>query len=218
MTGIELTAAIPEITQGLEYTDDFLSEGHQVQYAPALGVLAVAAGQSIHIAGFHAGHEGAEELRPAISLNERPPEHRSLNDNAKGVGLILGNTLQSIGGRPRSGEAVQREVGLWMTPPLDSIEIIKVDHPNSAAYPVMLQGIARHFYLMCIERLRGADSAVAKIESRYDGANAAIIDPAPRWLLNQRIRRHDLGALPPKWTLYRDRAQRRLTRIATLSH
>ena len=171
----------------------------------------------IRLAVFHADQENREEIYPQISFAERPKSQQKLQCNAKGFGIMTGNSPDSINRQfsRKSNSHPSRTIGLWATPPYNREEIAKLNNSNPEELHIMLKGLVKHAWVMLnARRFSDALAIQSEIEPRYGSSNIAIINPAPTWLIDQMWRgvKHQR---PPLWALYRDRHRQPLTRIGT---
>ena len=123
-----------------------------------------------------------KEIYPQISFAERPKSQQKLQCNAKGFGIMTGNSPDSINRQfsRKSNSHPSRTIGLWATPPYNREEIAKLNNSNPEELHIMLKGLVKHAWVMLNAwRFSDALAIQSEIEPRYGSSNIAIINPAP---------------------------------------
>ena len=178
-----------------------------LQFNQQLGMLTVEEYGMFSVAGFHRHVDpDATTIFVERALSQRPEEYRGLRHNAKGVGVMLGNT-QEVVTWPNNQS---RTCGLWLTQPLHSEHVRDLRSANPVAPKTKLLGIARHAMRIAQARLTDDERTVASIERPYGNASLVVMNPAPRWLLHQNNAPEPI----PTWALVRDGM---LTRIGVVT-
>ena len=213
---MQLTDAnVKEILQDV-YLEPHLEELRpQIRYASKLGFLAMQGqGENVHILGFHASTAATDTMPVATRLEDRPEELRTLPENAKGVGVMLGSTRRAIE-RPRRKGGVTRFGGLWMTGELSPNDIKNFSHKTPDAWLWLALGVARHAYRALDDKLNGTAEAIRRIERPYGESPLVVMDPAPTWALPQRMGYPGRPAVAGRWALYRPRHGELLHRVGS---
>ena len=182
-----------------------------IEFLPLFGFLAITEGQATAFVGFHGDVTDRQSIVPALSAEERQEGRRALNQNAKGYGVIIGNSLASV--RRPTSEGRDRRIGLYLTPFLEQSEITSIHHDNPMNPFVMASNILSHAKLMRLAKRQGDAAAIRQIEQRYGSAALAIFDPAPVFLIKGRSDH----IATPLWAIWRDQQQRPLERIASVT-
>jgi hypothetical protein len=190
--------------------------GGELRLAADLGFMVLAAGSArVRVVGFHADEQNRNELEPEIYFGDRPKEYQTLARNAKGVGVMLGNSPESIDNMYAEVGLPPRDVGVWATPEYGREQIVKLNDARPDSLPVMAKGVLKHAWYLAHLRKWGPGLTISEIEAPYGNADLAIINPAPTWLWKQKRRGITYPVTPPLWALYRDRLQQPLERIGT---
>lgn len=161
--------------------------------------------RQFRVLGFHALQDfGLEELTPITSVRELPENRRFLHMNAKGTGIMLGNTPEVVI-RP-AYKGPQSLITAWITPPLKSQEVMQKRSRNPESALQIVTGIGKHAARAWIEaRVKGEQSVIERIDRGYGDSRLITMNPAPTWLIAQRrLRRLEQGTqATPTWALYR---------------
>lgn len=227
-----MSLAVERAPEGLLRQIDWNTETRfdpeDVGFIHRLGVLAIRGVNGVHVIGFHADAEqDRPEIVPAITLRQRPESSQTLNHNAKGIGIVLGNQATVVL-RPSEAARKGRDLGVWITPDLEEADIVDARFQAPTLVAVTM-GLARHANLMQMAKrhaqqareqgldpheakLQGIEIALQSIEEEYGQAALAIINPAPRWLGRQVVHRihHEVR---PAWLVYRHRERLPIIRV-----
>lgn len=199
LDGVEFASITPQaVINNLEYDAEL---GMVVQPVGSL-----CGDRLVRVLGFHATQdEDCMAFTPAVKLEDREPQHRNLNSNAKGTGAMLGSSAQSVLRPSYKGE--QRTVGVWMTPPLSDADILRKRSRNPESLIQAGIGIGRHALRSWVERrVVGDERVVERINNGFGDHALITMNPAPTWLIMQRLERKRPLAkseTPPTWALYR---------------
>lgn len=197
---------VEQLTAGIEFAPDF--DASRLSFNQDVGFLAIE-GVGIQLVAFHATEEQGSTLTPITRLENRLPEHQGLNNNAKGVGVILGNTRTSV------TNTANRTLGVWATPELQREDILDLSSPNPHNPAVMAQGILRHAGLILRAKRTGVQAAIEAVEQPYGDHGLVVINPAPKVLLQQQ--KQGLShVISPRWAVYRDWQRRPLQRVGVV--
>lgn len=161
--------------------------------------------RQIRILGFHATQDPSiEELTPITNVWALPTHRRGLHFNAKGTGIMLGNTPEVVRRPHYKGE--QPPVAAWLTPPLDEHEVMQRRSRSPESIFQITLGIGKHAARAWVEaRIRGEQSVISRIDSGYGSSKLVTMNPAPTWLLAQRrSRKLKQDGVTPTWALYRN--------------
>jgi hypothetical protein len=129
-------------------------------------------------------------VHPPESLTDRPRTKRRFIDNAKGVGMRVGNQptamVQPI---RRVGEARQP----FAHPPIHALEInglqrSQIFDARRSGVAAHIGGYFRHLSLLAQAKVQGDKAAIERVERPYDNSRAVRLSPPPSWRDEQRLR------------------------------
>ena len=175
-----------ELLQGVTFNPDF--NVSSLTYNAELRFLRVAdeavAINGIRLFGFGTplapqGYDQGDTVTPLTEFRDLPQDHRSIDEQGKGVGPRLYNVVTAFAG------AVHK-------PPFIGAYIFDIDLNSlldgRAAQGNTMQRYARHAGRMLTSALRGTEKVVTDIHRMYGAADAVLLETPPLPLQRQALR------------------------------